>query len=138
MKIERFDDINIDSAMCKDQQKTKEVRQMDCKEQKINVVEDFSLNASQKEEEIFAGNRASAEVQKRDAFRKKHNGWRSIQNKLETEELMYDTDAQQDESYSVASSPTQRRPVQKCYRRVQFQGEIIKSLNSFKMLHIFI
>ena len=131
MKIERFDDINIDSAMCKEQQKTKEIRQMDCKEQKINVIEDFSLNASQKEEESFTGNRASAEVQKRDAFRKKHNGWRSSQNKLETEELMYDSDAQKDDSYSVASSPTQRRPVEKCYRRVQFKGEDNTTIKQF-------
>ena len=123
MKIERFDDINIDSTMCKEQQKTKEVRQMDCKEQKINVVEDFSLNASQKEEEIFTGKRASAKVQKRDAFRKKYNGWRRSQNKHETEELMHESGAQKDDSYSVSSSPTQRRPVEKCYSRVQFKGE---------------
>ena len=123
MKIERFDDINIYTTMCKEQQKTKEGRQVDCKEQKINVVEDFTLNGSHKEEEIFTGNRASAEVQKRDALGKKYNGWRRSQNNHETEELMHESGAQKDDSYSVASSPTQRRPITKCYRRVLFKGE---------------
>ena len=131
MKIERFDDISIDSAMFKEQKKTKERRQVDCKEQKINVVEDFTLNGSHKEEEIFTGNRASAEVQKRDALGKKYNGWRRSQNNHETEELMHESGAQKDESNSVASCPSQRRPVETFYSRVQFKGEDNTTIKQF-------
>ena len=96
MKIERFGDKSSYYAMCKEQQKMKDGRQVAFKEQRMNVVKDFSLNASQKEEEIFRGNKACAEAQKRDAIEKKQNGRHRCQDKHEKEELMHELGVQKD------------------------------------------
>ena len=57
---------DMDSAMYQGQQRTKEQRLMDSKEQRMNMTEDFSLNASQEGGKILRVKGASAEVQKRD------------------------------------------------------------------------
>ena len=88
MMIENIDDTNIDSAMCQDQQMTREKGMVDCKQQKMNTVEDLSLNVSQEEEKILRGKQVSTKVQKRDGIRKNGNGRHRNENKCKTEDRL--------------------------------------------------
>ena len=97
MKIERFGDASIDSAMRKEQQKTNGERQVDIKQQTLNAVEEFSLNVSQKAENFLSANKASVEAQKRDGIASKRNGRHSGQHKREREERLHELGAQKDE-----------------------------------------
>ena len=88
MMIDCIDDTNIDSAMCKEQQMTREKGMVDCKQQKMNAVEDFSLNISQEEEKILRGKQVSTKVQKRSAIRKNRNGRHRGEHKCKTEDRL--------------------------------------------------
>ena len=89
MMIENIDDTNIDSAMCEEKQMTREKGMVDCKQQKMNAVEDFSLNVSQEEEKILRRKQVSTKVQKRGAIRKKRNGRHRSEHKCKTEDRMH-------------------------------------------------
>ena len=116
MKIEGFDDINIDSALCEEQQKTKE-------EGKV------FLNVSPEEEEIFSGNRASAEAQKRDTIAKKNSGRYGSQHKREKKERMHELGVPKDKSANTLLGKAGFLSGKKTEKQFELKEEPIKKLS---------